>query len=585
MIRLWRMANGARRRWSCRQLVAVDFDSRQFRIVSAHRRAGRLRIEKLSSTPMPEGMDVADPKAVGEFLGKVLKQMGLGSADVVMSVPRGQAVLKGLSLPPGTPPAEYAGMVQFQMSKELPFRPEDAVIDFTTESHYDIEPGGQDEQAGCGVLVGAVRLQVVDYFRQLARSAGVRLRQLGLRPYADRRCVEACMLLGRGERVGIVHVTSDETEIDVLVDGSLAFSRSAVLQVPPLGPDNEAQRAAAAEAVVREVSLSLQSYHAGESGGKISRMLLAGGTGIEPLVARKLSAEIDVGCEILDPSAALGLPEEAAETSAFIAALGLVLDQAAGGDVPFDLLSPKRPPVQRDIRKIRIAAGAAAAAVIVLAAVVIGAVHVHKNKARVAELRSERKELEKQVRKVRILRKRIEAIDAWVSDGRSWLDHWARLSGLFPGCEKIYITSLRSSSGALDFTVRARDTEVVGELGNRLDGAGYSSKPGQMTIRTDPFGYQAGTSLKVFLDAQMEVDVAGIEYPRRPSDDISATTTRPPGSVVWPSRSLSRPGGSSRSGGGSSRSGGGSFRFGRDSRGGLDGRRPKKRKPLSGGAR
>lgn len=578
MISLRRTTNGFRRRWSGRRLVAVDLDSRQLRIVSVRRQGGRLRIEKLNCRPMPDGMDIADPKAVGVLLGEALEEMRLGSVGMVMSVPRGQAILKSLSLPPGTPPAEYASMVQFQMGKELPFRAEDAVIDFTTESHYDIEDDRQDAPGGSSVLVGAVRLQVVDYYRQLAQSAGVKLKRLGLRSYANRRCVEACTLLGRGERVAIVHVTSDETEIDVLVDGSLAFSRSAAVRVPPAGQDN-LSKLAAAGAVVREVSLSLQSYHAAESGEEISRVLLAGGTGIEGLVAENLPAAVGVGCEMLKPSVALGLGEdESADTSAFIAALGLALDQTEAGDLPFDFLNPRRPPVQRDVRKIRIVAAAAGAAVILLAAVVAGGVWVHGKQAHVVALRKQRKDLEKEVRKVRALRKRVETGESWMSDRRIWLDHWAQLSGLFPGCTDVYITSLKSGSGVLDFAVRVRDAEVVSELGGKLDDAGYGFKPGQITIRTDPFGYQAGTGLKVILDPKIQVDLAAVKFVPRPSDDVSATTTRPPSSSAWPPRLPSRTGGSSRYGGGSSRSSDGpsrptgSSRFGRDSRSGSGSR-------------
>ncbi len=76
------------RTWSGRNLVAVDFDSRQLRIVQARRQGDRMRVTKMNCTPMPEGMDIADPKAVGEFLGRTLKSMHLGSNGLVMSVPR-----------------------------------------------------------------------------------------------------------------------------------------------------------------------------------------------------------------------------------------------------------------------------------------------------------------------------------------------------------------------------------------------------------------------------------------------------------------------------------------------------------------
>ncbi|MFW6061439.1 MAG: pilus assembly protein PilM, partial [Planctomycetota bacterium] len=110
-----------------RKLVAVDFDSRQLRLVEAERHRSGARIVRLAGFPMPEGIDLTDAQAVGAFLGRTLREMRLSRARVLMNVPRGQSVLKPLTLPPGTHSDEIAGMVQYQVSGELPFRSEEAV--------------------------------------------------------------------------------------------------------------------------------------------------------------------------------------------------------------------------------------------------------------------------------------------------------------------------------------------------------------------------------------------------------------------------------------------------------------------------
>jgi len=506
------------RRWSGNRLVAVDFDSRQLRIVQSRRQGDRMRVTKMNCTPMPEGMDIADPKAVGEFLARTLKSMHLGSSGLVMSVPRGQAVLNSLTLPPGTPPSEFAGMVQFQMEKELAFRQEEAVIDYTTESHYDVE-AADGEAVGESVLAGAVRLPVVDYYRQIALSAGAKLHRLGLRPYADRRCAEACTLIERDARVLLVHITADETEISVLRNGALEFSRSAVVSVPAPGEHG----GEAVEALVREVSRSLQSYQA-EQAGEISKILLAGGTGIEALAADALADGIGVHCELLNPAVALGLAEDSPGTSSFLSALGLAISRAEDEPLPFDFLNPKRPPIRRDMKKRRMAMIAGAAALVVVGSMAFGWVKLGEKNARVASLRRDKSEKGKGSKRDRAIEKQRDGVEEWVGQHRDYLGHWAQLSCLFPECETTYVTSLKADSGAMTFTVRATDTEVMADLDRRLVEAAYDSKPSTIMTRPDPFGYQYGTTLKVIIGPDVTVDLTAVEPAPRPADDIAGST-------------------------------------------------------------
>ena len=89
-----------------RHLVAIDFDSRFVRIVHAQRTGRITRIETLYSNPMPEELDLDDAEATGKFLALTLadfsknSKTSLGRCGVLMSVPRRQAVLKPLTLPP-----------------------------------------------------------------------------------------------------------------------------------------------------------------------------------------------------------------------------------------------------------------------------------------------------------------------------------------------------------------------------------------------------------------------------------------------------------------------------------------------------
>jgi Tfp pilus assembly PilM family ATPase len=512
------------------RFCALDFDREQLRIVHAEFTGERTRILKLASCAIPEDLDITDAQAVGEFIGRTLGEMRIRGSAVVMNVSRGQAILKPLVLPPVSGAGELANMVLYQAEKELTFRPEEAVVDFTIESHYGMEAPSEDTPQGQHVLVAAVQRPVIDYYEKLAQAAEVRLVKLGLRPYADMRCVQAFAAEHAEGRVAIVHILADETEIDVMDSGGLAFSRSAAVTVPPAARTDTAATREAAHAVVVEVARSLHSYMGVERGQAIDAVLLAGGTGIEQQVADDLAKRLAIRCDMLDPSGVLGMEESGPVTSAFISPLG----QAAGhGDIaalPYDFLHPKRPPVKRDMGKIAAVGALAAVALVVTGVFAAGAIHWYGVESDYAALTAELSRLTEENRRVSALAKRSETINAWVRLGRDWLDQWAYLTSVFPSCTDTYISSLKTTmanaanpSASISFTVRAKSNEAINELGKRLEAAGYEFKPGQVTTGQDPYGYVYSTNITVMVKPDMKVELRSVAAAPRPEDDAAAT--------------------------------------------------------------
>ncbi len=506
-----------------RRFAAVDFDGGQLRVVYAERASGRTRVLKLAAVAMPEGSDAANPRDIGQLLGRTLKDMRLRNVGVLMNVTRAEAVLKPVTLPPGTSQGDLASMVQFQMEKELPFRPEEAVIDFTVERHYDVDAqqGEETPSAGLDLLVGAVRLPVVDHYRQIAEAAGVKLLRLGLRSYADARCVEACTRRRSDETLLVVHFGADETEIDVLVGSALSFSRSAAVKIPPAGSGAH-ELAESVRSVAMEVVRSVQSYEAVERGMKIDAILVAGGTGVEAIGGEELSARLGAPSELFNPTAALGLGD-VENPSAFISALGLAIGHTGADQLPFDFLNPKRPRVERNWPKIT-AVGAAAALLLVLAVgVTAGAIHFSGKATVENEIRTRLKIQQDKKKDLLRLKKRVESIMQWQEDGRDWLTHWAYLSAVFPSCADAYIDSLKTfADGSMSFTVKARDSKIITDIGKRLTEAGYRFEPGRLATSNDPFGYTYTVDVGLLVDGDMAVELHSVKPIPRPEDDDSA---------------------------------------------------------------
>ncbi|MHC4293976.1 MAG: hypothetical protein ACYSTL_00150, partial [Planctomycetota bacterium] len=442
-----------------------------------------------------------------------------------------QGVLKTLSFPPNTPADELPGMVHYQVEKELPFPVAEAVIDFTIESHYDTaadsEPGetneSDDENRNVDVLVAAIRLAVLDYSRQLASAAGVKLLRLSLRPYADMRCVSAAHPRTTEQTLALVHVTTDETEIDVIENRSLAFTRSAVKPMGDIAAGNEQELSEGVSSLVAEVTRTLQSYQAVQRGVRIDAALIAGETGVEAAAAEQLSERLGAACEMLEPAKAFKDYREGPVGSEFISALGLAVAHPSDEELPFDFLNPKRPPVQRDMRKVRIITAAAAAAVLLITVFASGSIYLSTKRSEVNRLEDERIKLEKAIKAVREASQRVDAIEQWVQSTPDWLEYWAHLNCVFPSAEDIYLTRLNTNTdGSTTLTVQARNPEAITELSERLSAAGYKFTPGSSSPGRDPHGYAYSTTLRILPATDMKVDLATTQPAERPDDDAPA---------------------------------------------------------------
>ncbi len=517
--------------------AALDFDSGHLRVAQFSFARGYPRVRALQSVAMPEDLDFADADAVGAFIGKTLAGLRLAGCRVVLNVSRGQAVLKPLALPAGTPSDEVAGMVHFQIGKELPFPAAEAVIDFTIERHLG-STGGDSDGNGLNLLVAAVRQPVVEFYRQVAGAAGVKLQRLGLRPYANMRCVDACTSREPDECVVMVDINADETEIDFFVGDALAFSRTATVAAEPEDADGETQ-ATVVDAIVLETVRSIQSFQAVNGGGQVDAILVAGHPELAKAVATEMGQRVEALCEEFRPGEALGLRGER-PASAFSAALGSAMAPRGGVAGAFDFLDPKRPTVKRDPRRIKVMAAALVVMVAFCGSVAAGWTYLDVKEQQRAAVARQAKEAEKAQKALAAMATRADAIEDWAAGRVNWLEHWSYLAHVLPDARDVYVTSFKASGasrgragrsassgqvGVMTFTLKARDAGLIDRVEYKLGQIdGYAVAPGpQSSDATDAFdlGYIHDTTVKVQIGRKATIELTD-PPPGRPADDASA---------------------------------------------------------------
>ena len=518
------------------KFVALDFEGRKLRIVFAEPQRGLPDFRTLALVEAPESLDLKSAKAVGEFIGASLKQLNLPATRVLMDVPRGQVVLKTLTLPPVEHERELPAMVRYQVEKELPFPLDQAVIDFTVDNHYVTDANGADESGvlttpvppvTVDVLVAAVQCSIVEHFQKVAEAGGFRLHRLGLRPYADVRCLDACLPEeDRKRSILLVHVLPGEVEVNLLIEGALAFSRSgAIRQHDDDGrPFGEKE---ILDGFVVEIARSAQGALSAHRGRKIDRVFLAGDTGQEQAIVEIVAQRFRTPCAVLDPATALKLTAGGIDARGFISPLGLAIAHGTSERMPFDFLNPKNPPIERNIKKIRAVTAAVAASLLLLIGLTWGILNRNAASSDLAALRDQYNKLEKQNRPIEKLGQRVKAVDEWKNEAHNWLDHWANISAKFPPATEAYITTLKTNpDGSFTFTVKAVASKVITDLSKALREGGYDVKLGAETVQNDEFGYRYTTSVRLAVEPAATIEPAKLRATPRPLDDGSAEILR-----------------------------------------------------------
>jgi len=529
----WRKRGASLKSWFAPkniQYTAIDLDGAMLRVAQFIRHKDRAEILRFAAKELaaPAGATLDDPQIAGAAIGAALRELRINASRAVMGLSRANVLLRSLTFPQAENPGELAAMVQFQFGKDLPFPADEAVIDFVAHreiaptAHEGPRPGsvgapnagptGETSPNDAGpkveVLAAAVRKEVIEKYQQLARAAGVELAALGLRSPAHARCLVASGVASLDETVALILLRTDEITIEVLRNGQVLFSRSALLKPASTLDENSPETAVIAGAesldpfvrtATTELLRTLHSYEGMERHESLRKLILVGHTGSETAMAAAFSSRTSLACEILEPAKALGLAgAEHHHASGALAVIGLGLGMADPQGLPFDFLHPKQPPVRRNVKRIRQLAAAAAIVLILGGAFALRSHSIKTRLKKKQELQQQLAAAQKNEPFYRQTRLQAKTVQDWLKENQPWLDHLAFLSAALPPRSDLYITSLSTSSrGGLQLSVQARTTEILSRLDKILRDAGYEVRPLAVTPTADKFGYPFKSSVEL----------------------------------------------------------------------------------------
>jgi|GEM_PF-3599613 len=489
-----------------KKLLALDWDAQSLRMTVVTSRGANVDLHKAVTVPVLPEIELNDAEMFGGFIKESLKRSKLSGKHAIISVPREKVVLNTINLPPA-PADELPAMVINQVARELPFAADQAVIDFALSNDHD-------PKSPATALVAAVRIDDIEFYKKVASAAGLHLERIGLRPFANRQAVLATVDDPNDKTILMVELGPEHSEISVVHDGTLKFSRSALTSLPDFREEavdnlhdsridslaihdarsSERTREAVSGLMV-EVIRSFEAYRATASGASIDRIVVCGATGLEAELSQSLAARFAALAELFNPAKALTIDHDRArELRGFSVVLGLAMSHGRHPLSSFDFLAPKRPVTTRD-RRMKKAPKAILTGVFLLAAAVAAWVQfVEPKRSRASELEADVQELSTRKKPLTAFQSRVNALEDWADAEQIWPDELVRLTNAFPSNDKAQVTRIefhtraegrrrkRSYVSTLEMRLRTAELGVVNEISATLREMGYQDVvPGSET--------------------------------------------------------------------------------------------------------
>lgn len=414
------------------KFIAIDADAHGLIIAVGSGTRDKLSIDKLiAATDLAQPLTPSTAVLIGERLKQLMKDTKIGAAPALILVGRDRIILKDIKHPP-VPPADEPGVVRFQALKEIGDGADDVLIDYLPAP--ETTSGGEKR-----ATVAFIKKDAFNAIRKMCDTAGLKIAAVMPRPFA------AVAVLNRVSSngdvpppdpvdgpVAVVLVTEAGGEFTVCRNGFVTFTRN----LPSSALANEA-------AMIAEIRRNL-AVAAGQAGSDVQAIYVAEGETKGEGWSGRFRAALGLPVYTFDPLARIpsGVPIPAELHGRFLGPVGMLIARAATGPLPINFASPRQPrrSAESTPQKRRLLL-ASLLAFVLLFALGAGAYLLNDMAdTKVARLRSQILDVEKQTTAGESNAKRLAAIEELNNREVNWLDELYDQSEMFPDNKKMRIT-------------------------------------------------------------------------------------------------------------------------------------------------
>jgi type IV pilus assembly protein PilM len=306
-------------------LVGLDISSTAVKLLELSKSGDRYRVESYAVIPLPLNAvvekTIADVEAVGSAINRVVKRAGSRCRNAAVAVAGSAVITKIIPMPASMSDDEMARQIETDAEQYIPYPLEEVNLDFIVLGPTDKKPDTVD------VLLAVSRSENVEVRAAAVELGGLTAKVVDVEAYA----LEAAVALlgqqlpngGIDKTIAVIDIGATMTTLNVLNNGRIIYTREQVfggkqlteeiqqrygLSYEEAGmakkqgglPENYMSEVLIPfkEAMVQQVSRSLQFFFSSSHYNSVDHVIIAGGCavieGVDILIEEKIGTTTSV---------------------------------------------------------------------------------------------------------------------------------------------------------------------------------------------------------------------------------------------------------------------------------------------------
>ncbi len=476
-------------------LIALEFDGDEIRVAAAQTQAKQIRIRHAFALSFTSDDSIDQ---IGEKLKQALSENGISRGDAIVVVPRAMVEIREIKVPPA-PDNELPSLVRFKSKADFASVTENWSIDYI--------PLSGDETTEREVLAAALPNQESEWFASVCTAAGLKLKNVVLRPFATLDLLPKS--LQQGELFLIADPNGDQIDLTLVNNGSPILTRTVRINA-------DSDMSGLGKTLPMEIKRTLASAQRRIGNRDLSKVVLIGSDSKFGSLSEPIVEQLECKTDFVDPFSQIQLNGEMPETAEKYASLvGCLLQSGKSEPFTMDFVNAKKAVVEKkDNRRSLIIGGSIAAlflcGIFLCWSSLRGQANSIKQKnMRLTALKNENEGLVPQGSKsvVQILGE-VEKVDAWMSSAPNWLDELEATSSATLDADQLVVDRffgrIARDKTTINMAFRLKQMSTSSDLRHALADRPYGLSPSSTTANNKSKEYPVSTDLDLEIERDLD---------------------------------------------------------------------------------
>ena len=324
-------------------MLGLDISSTSVKLLELSRSGGKYRVESYGVEPLPENAvvekNIADEEAVGESIQRLVERSKTKIKNAAVAVAGSAVITKTIEMSAALSETEMENEIASEADQYIPYPLDEVSLDFEVQG---VSPRSEEQME---VLLAACRRENVELRQAALELGGLKAKVVDIEAHCMQRAFNLVrdQFVGEGDSekiIAIVDVGATMTTLSVLTDSGTPYTREQLfggkqlteeiqrrysLSVEEAGlakeqgglPDDYQTEVLQPfkEAVVQQVTRSLQFFYSSSAYDDVDHIILAGGTASIEGLADMVSAKLGTPASMANPFVNMALSSKVNEVN------------------------------------------------------------------------------------------------------------------------------------------------------------------------------------------------------------------------------------------------------------------------------